>query len=183
MRDLSSVYTRYTYDPRGRVKTITAEDPATSTGNAVTSLDYDIEGRVSSVTLPSTETMTIEYDLAGRTTKVKASNNERIEYEYDLMSNMTSMKVKRSDNTDANVIINTFDTLGRMLTQTLGGARQRSWSYDKNGNVETATGARSMRSIDWSRVRQPIAALRASSWMLMTGQPRSPTLRLWRRVS
>jgi RHS repeat-associated protein len=141
-KDPNDVYTRYTYDALGRVLTVKIEGPTTAT-DAITTMAYDVEGRVTELTLPSTQKLFIDYDLAGRPIATRAANGEKIALSYDAMSNVTSSVTKRADNTTARSIVSTFDELGRMLTQTLGPNRVHRLSYDENGNPKTLTGARS----------------------------------------
>jgi len=148
MRDENGVSHRYVYDELGRIKTVTVEDPASTTNNAVTTFDYDVESRVVGMTLPATEKMAIDYDLAGRVIAVRAVDGEKITLTYDAMGNVTAARTKYSSGMNARSITSTFDELGRMLTQTLGGNRQKSWTYDERGNEISATRARSNATVN-----------------------------------
>ena len=147
MTDPNGIITAFTYDALGRTKTINRKHPTTGSLDAITTLDYDVEGRVNGMTLPSTDKLFIDYDLAGRMTAVRAASGERIDYVYNAMGNVTSETTKRIDATTARAITRTFDELGRMLTETLGTNRTTTWAYDKNGNPTQVTTARSNATV------------------------------------
>lgn len=147
MTDPNGIDTSYTYDPLGRVKTITVKDPAGASGDAMTSFDYDVEGRVTSITAPSTDAIMMDYDLAGRVTAVRRADTEQIAYTYNAMSGVTAETVKRADGTTSREITRTFDKLGRLLTETLGVNRTKTWAYDSLGNVTMVTAARSNATV------------------------------------
>lgn len=148
MTDPNGIDTLYTYDPLGRVKTITVKDPAGTAGDAITTLTYDIEGRVIGLKLPATPIrLIIDYDLAGRVTAVSSAGAEKITYSYDAMSDVTAETVLRPDATTARQITRTFDGLGRLLTTTLGAGRTTTLAYDSLGNATTVTAARSNATI------------------------------------
>ena len=135
MTDMNGIVTAFTYDGLGHVKTITVRHPGNASLDAVTSLDYDSEGRVTGVTRPATETIFLDYNLAGLLTAVRTADGERTDYQYDAMGNVLAETVKRSDGTAARSVARTFDSLGRLLSETLGPGRTTRWSYDANGNA------------------------------------------------
>jgi RHS repeat-associated protein len=144
MTDPNGIDTLYTYDQLGRVATVTVKSPVSSGGDAVTTFDYDVEGRVVGVTLPGTFKMAIDRDLAGQVTAIRSTvNGEKIAVTRDPMGNVTLQSVKRWDGTTARESSRTFDGLGRLLTETLGAGRTTTWAYDKLGNIVSTTSARS----------------------------------------
>lgn len=144
MTDPNGIDTLYTYDQLGRVATVTVKSPVSSGGDAVTTFDYDVEGRVVGVTLPGTFKMAIDRDLAGQVTAIRSTvNGEKIAFARDPMGNVTLQSVKRWDGTTARESSRTFDGLGRLLTETLGAGRTTTWAYDKLGNIVSTTSARS----------------------------------------
>ena len=147
MTDPNGIDTLYTYDTLGRLKTVTVKDPATTSGDAVTTFDYDVESRVIGITLPVTQKFIIEYDLAGRVTAAGTSGPGKIYFTRDAMGNVVTETVKRNDGSTVRQLTRTFDKLGRLLTAMLGTGGTRSWSYDRLGNVTTETGGRSNATI------------------------------------
>jgi len=147
MTDPNGIDTLYTYDPLGRVKTITVKDPAGASGDATTTLTYDVDGRVTSVAQPATKAIVIGYDPAGRVTSVGSLGAEKITYDYDGISNVTAEKVIRGDTTTARQITRTFDELGRLLATTLGPGRTATLAYDRPGSAITVTAGRSNATV------------------------------------
>lgn len=147
MTDPNGIETAFTYDERGRAKTITLKHPTIAANDAVTTLDYDVEGRVVGITAPAIEKLIMDYDLAGRLKSVRAADGERIDYSHDAMSNVTAEIVKRADASVARNITRTFDALGRMLTETFGPDRTSTWEYDKNDNPVKRVSARNYSTV------------------------------------
>ena len=141
--DPNNIVTAFTYDLLGRTTKITRKHPSDMTKDAITTLLYDFEGRITGLTAPATDKLTMAYDVAGRLLSVSAPNGEKIAYGYDAMSNVTSQITKRSNDTTSASITRTFDSLGRMLTQSLGLNRTMAYEYDKVGNRKKATDPRS----------------------------------------
>lgn len=139
MTDPNGIKTTFTYDGLGRVKAITIKHPTDPEKDATTSLEYDIEGRVTKLTRPQTASLLFQYDLAGRLISTRSEDGERIDYTYDAMNNVLSETVKGSDGVQARAITRTFDSLGRLLTATLGPQRTTQWAYDFNGNATQVT--------------------------------------------
>ena len=142
MTDPNGIRTAMTYDELGRAKTVTLKHPTTVANDAITTLDYDVEGRVIGITAPATEKLIMDYDLAGRLKSVRAANGERIDYSHNAMSNVTAETVKRTNASVSRSITRTFDELGRMLTETLGPGRTTTYAYDKLGQLISMTSAR-----------------------------------------
>ncbi len=140
--DANGLVTTYAYDQLGRAITVTRVDPNNPLLNAVTSIEYDNEGRVIGITAPLTAKLSMAYDLAGRLLSISAPDGEKIEYNYDAMNNMLSQTVRRTNGTAASSITHIFDSLGRMLSETLGAGRTQSYAYDKADNLVSVTSAR-----------------------------------------
>ncbi|MBA4778191.1 MAG: RHS repeat-associated core domain-containing protein [Pseudomonadota bacterium] len=133
--DPNGTVTELVYDPLGRLLETRVKDPAGLAPDAVTALEYDVEGRVVGVTLPQTLKLTMGYNLAGLLTAITAPNGESIAFNHDAMGNVTQRQVRRADGSPSSTIASAFDSLGRMLSLTLGPSRTTSWTYDKNGNA------------------------------------------------
>ena len=139
MTDPNGIVTAYTYDPLGRVQTITVQHPTDSALNATTTISYDAVGEVTGLTLPSTDTLIMDYDDEGRVTSVRAASGERRDYTYDAIGNVTGQTVRRADGSTSRQITSAFDELGRTLSQTTGTGHTQRLSYDKVGNVVSST--------------------------------------------
>ncbi|UKK86175.1 RHS repeat protein [Sphingopyxis sp. BSN-002] len=143
MTDPNGIQTLFAYDPLGRLLTSTVKHPVSSALDAVTTYDYDVEGRVTGITLPATEKLSFVYDLAGQLLEIASADGEKQTFAHDAMGNVTEQKIKRADGVARSTITRTFDSIGRMLTETLGSGRTTAWEYDKNGNPVRTTSPRS----------------------------------------
>jgi RHS repeat-associated protein len=143
MTDANGAVTLFAYDALGRLLTSNRKDPTSSTLDAITTYDYDVEGRVKGITLPGTQRMAFTYDLAGQLLQVGSTDGERWRVQRDAMGNITQEKIKAPGGADVSTITRSFDSLGRMLTETLGTGRTTAWEYDKNGNPTRTNSPRS----------------------------------------
>ena len=134
MTDPNGAVTLFAYDALGRLLSTNRKDPASPTLDAITTYEYDVEGRVKGITLPGTQKMIFTYDLAGQLLQVASADGEKWRVQRDAMGNITQEKIKTGTGTDRSTITRSFDSLGRMLTETLGPGRTTAWEYDKNGN-------------------------------------------------
>jgi RHS repeat-associated protein len=149
--DPNGVVTELTYDGLGRTKVINVKHPTDAAKDAVTTMDYDVEGRVIAITRPDTAKINFDYNLSGLMTAIRSDDGERIDYSYDAMGNRLSETTKRADGTQASGIVRTFDEIGRMMTETFGLGRTHRYEYDKVGNavrVYTARGGVYENSFD-----------------------------------
>lgn len=80
--------TRYGYDPRGRVSTITK---SADTASRTMAIDYNAEGYVSSITDPLSRSTDFVYDAVGRVTQQTLPDGRIIRYTYDANGNVTSI--------------------------------------------------------------------------------------------
>jgi RHS repeat-associated protein len=142
MTDPNGIVTAFTYDTLGHVTSLNVKHPTTAANDAITTFEYDVEGRIIGITRPATDKLIMDYDLAGRLTAVRATSGERIDYSYDAMGNALTTSVKRTNATQARAIQRSFDALGRIISETLGANRTTSWTYDKNNNIVKTTTAR-----------------------------------------
>ena len=139
--DPNGAVTTLEHDDLGRVTKVTAKHPSNSALDAVTTVTYDLVGRVASVDLPATEPVLFDYDAAGRVARMRAATGESWEYAYDAMGNVTQETVVRSDSSTFRTIRRGFDELSR-LSQLREGARSPAkWGYDKVGNIVSSTSA------------------------------------------
>ena len=143
MTDANGIVTAFVYDPLGRTSTVTVRHPTVPAQNATTAFDYDVEGRVTGITLPLTDKLIMDYDLAGRLTAVRNAAGEKIAYTLNAMGGVLTETTQRADATIRNTVSRTFDELNRMLTETLGPNRTTTYQYDPNGNATQVVSARS----------------------------------------
>lgn len=145
--DPNGVKAQFVYDLLGRITTTTVKHPSDAALDAVTSFEYDNEGRVVGLTPPQTSKVTFQYDLGGKLLSSSNEDGERIDYGYDAMGNVSSTLIKRADGSTASSLTRTFDTLGRLIGQTIGADRTKRWEYDALGNPLKITSPRGMETV------------------------------------
>ncbi|MEO8392107.1 MAG: RHS repeat-associated core domain-containing protein [Chloroflexota bacterium] len=139
--DPNSLVTDLTYDDLGRLKTYTVNATA---GNQVTTIDYDLAGLVTLITLPDATTLTYTYDNAQRLTAVENEAGERIEYTLDADGNIIQEDVKNATPALRAKQAREFDEISR-LKKNIGASSPQAtaYLYDANSNRTRATDARS----------------------------------------
>lgn len=139
MTDANNVVTAFSYDPLGHTKTVTIKHPTNAPLDATTSFDYDTNGRVTGITLPSTNKLFMDYNAAGQLTAMRSADGERREFTYDKDGNVAGETVRRSDRSVSQQISRSFDELSRVIGETLIKPNTAHYSYDKVGNVTGMT--------------------------------------------
>ncbi len=146
MTDPNGVVTAFGYDGLGRMASVAVKHPATPALDAVTTLEYDSEGRIIGITQPQTAKLIVDYSVTGRVLASRSLDGERIDFTYDRQGNVVSQTVKRSNGSVTQSMQQSFDALGRLLSTTLGVGRPQRFQYDKEGNVTTLTDPRDLTS-------------------------------------
>ena len=134
------VNTALTYDPRGRVSTLTLNPGASQSQTAFT---YDAAGDVIQVTRPDGSFLQYTYDNVRRVSTVINNTGESQTYTYNLNSQPLTAVTKSSGNVITKQMSMTYDELGRLL-KSIGAATQTStFSYDRTDNLTQVKDPRS----------------------------------------
>ena len=123
----------------------------TSAGNLTTSLAYDSAGNLTKTTLPDNSYLSEGYDNAHRVTSMTNALSESQGITYDSAGDVTQTLWKNASSVTKRQHTATYDALGERLTDVGGVSQTTSFTYDKNGNVQTITDPRgyiSYRSVD-----------------------------------
>jgi len=139
----NGVLTDYTYTPRGwlsttTVRALSAGTPSTS--DATTTINYNPDGTVHSVTDPDNVATTYTYDAAHRLTDVTDGSGRRYHYTLDAAGNRVKEQVITAAGTVVKSTSQGFNTLGQLTSITDGLNRAvfsagYTDSYDGNGNL------------------------------------------------
>jgi RHS repeat-associated protein len=143
----NGVLTDLTYTPRGwlatkSVRVSTAGTPSTS--DSTTTVAYDPDGTVHSVTDPDGVVTTYAYDAAHRLTDVTDVSGNHVHYTLDASGNGTSEQVLTSTGAIVRSLGRAFNPLGQLtalndgLGRTVFSATSTD-SYDGNGNLVHST--------------------------------------------
>lgn len=139
----NGVLTDFTYTPRGWVATTTVRALAAGTpssSDATTTINYNPDGTVHSVTDPDNVATTYTYDAAHRLTDVTDGSGRRYHYTLDPAGNRIKEQVITAAGTVVKSTSKAFNTLGQLTSITDGLNRAvfsaaYSDSYDGNGNL------------------------------------------------
>ncbi|MGB6686312.1 MAG: DUF6531 domain-containing protein, partial [Terracidiphilus sp.] len=134
--DPNGVTTNLTYDPRQHLLTNTV---ITSGGNRTTTYGYDAAEDLTSVTQPDSSKLTYTYDTAHRLTAITDLLGQKISYTLDALGDRTAINVRNASSTVTSQHSDTFDALGRMLTDIGASSQTASFTYDAVGNMVTAS--------------------------------------------
>ena len=131
MTDPNGVKTVYTYDPRGRVWSITQ-------GGRVTTYGYDAAGNVTVTSLPTGLSLTYTYDAAQYLRRVTDSLGNYIDYGYDLKGNRTQTYTYDASGTLVRTVDLAFDARNRVSEINAGGSITKQIA-DAVGNLTKVT--------------------------------------------
>jgi RHS repeat-associated protein len=143
----NGVLTDLTYTPRGwlATKSVRASAAGTpSTSDSTTTVAYNLDGTVHSVTDPDGVVSTYTYDAAHRLTDVTDVSGNHVHYTLDASGNRTSEQVLTSTGAIVRSLGRAFNPLGQLtalndgLGRTVFSATSTD-SYDGNGNLVHST--------------------------------------------
>lgn len=134
--DPNGVTTTYTYDGRGRLKTVTINPGA---NQSQSSIGYDLAGNVKTVTTPDGLSLTYNYDDAHQVSSIVDNLNEKISYPTrDALGDIKKTTIKTSTGAIVKSQTATFDELGRVLKNIGAASQTTQHGYDRDDN-ETQT--------------------------------------------
>jgi RHS repeat-associated protein len=128
------------YDSEARLTTITVNP---GTGQAVTSLTYDVVGNITQVTRPNGAYLQYTWDNGRRITAAQDNLGNSIQYTLDNLGGVTAVSIKDPSSTLQLSQTASYDELGRLLTAV--GSASQTWTgaYDKTDNLLSVTDPRS----------------------------------------
>lgn len=129
------IVTTYTYEPRGKVASIT-ESGGTLT--RTTAFTYDLASRLATASLPSGQVLTYAWDGADQLISVTDQLGNTVAYGYDLKGNRTSQTVKDAGGNIATQVSMVFDARNFLQSVTAAGGTT-SFANDGVGNPVSVT--------------------------------------------
>jgi RHS repeat-associated protein len=130
--DPNGVTTALTYDDRGRLTSKTE-------GALKTSLEYDLTGNLTKLTLPDNSFLEFTYDAAHRLIGIEDALGNRIAYTLDKTSNVTKVQAFDSANVQKYVHSYAYDTSNRLIRSIAAQGRSTSFTYDPQSNLKAIT--------------------------------------------
>lgn len=151
MIDPNGLQTDFTYDAAGKVLSVSLN----VLGGNVTNYSYNAKGLVTEASLPEGQVINYEYDQAFRLSKVTDKKGNEIRYQYNANSDLTKRTFYgieassgggcTTSNCESLVAkyseTYTYDSLGRVLTQSGNNGQETTSSYDTNSNLVSLTDA------------------------------------------
>jgi RHS repeat-associated protein len=129
--DANNVTTNLTYDPRHR---LTSSTIVTAAGSLATKYGYDNAGNLTSLTKPDGSELIYTYDTAHRLTATTDLFGQSIQLTLDALGDATAKNILNAASSTTSAHSNTFDALGRMLTDVGASSQTATYAYDANGN-------------------------------------------------
>ena len=152
-------YTAYQYDLAGNQTAVFTglTSPVPGSGSACTAMEYDRQGRVTRLTDALGQSETYTYDANGNQTGKTDRNGQTTTTVYDGLGRPLSVTVRDAENNvtgrsqyayaatgrllsesnDHVTVSYTYDSQGRVLTETESGGVVRQYTYDAAGNRKT----------------------------------------------
>jgi RHS repeat-associated protein len=136
MTEANGLKTFLSYDPRGRLWSVTYRAPGGE--SRMTSFLYDAAGNVTEAKTPDGRVLTYTYDAAHYLRTVTDNLGNRVEYGYDLKGNRTATKTYDPQGTLVRSIELAYDARNRVMEVNDGGSiTQQVW--DAVGNLTKIT--------------------------------------------
>ena len=126
--DPNNVVTNLTYDPRGRLTSITVNPGA---AQAVTTIVYDLSENIAKIIRPDSSFLSYVWDSVPNVTTVTNNTGESITYGYDGAGHVTSSTVKSSAAVITKQMTMTYDEIGRLLKSIGAASQTTTLSYDR----------------------------------------------------
>jgi YD repeat-containing protein len=118
--DANGLKTHYTYDTKGRVKTLTQTPPVGASRQ--TQYTYDPNGQVIQTVLPDGMTLTYTYDAAHYLRSITDNLGNKVEYTYDLKGRRTQELTKDPDGTLVRSLQTGYDIRDKVAAINAGGS-------------------------------------------------------------
>ncbi|MFG6110247.1 RHS repeat-associated core domain-containing protein [Stenotrophomonas nematodicola] len=139
-KDVNGVVTDYTYHARGWPTSVNVRG-ASAAADRVTQLSYWPTGLVQQVTEPDGSSVSYVYDAAQRLTDIEDSAGNTIHYTLDNVGNRVKEDTLDSGGTLRRTLARVHNTLGQLTTLKDAGNHATAFTYDADGNPQTATDA------------------------------------------
>jgi RHS repeat-associated protein len=142
-KDANGIVTDLEYDARGRMiaSKVRGTNDASEGDDRITRIEYWANGLVKKVTQPDGSFTSYAYDGAHRLTSIADAEGNTITYTLDGAGNRTGEQVKDDQAALMRSLSRTYNTLGRLTSQTDAYGRVTSFTYEADGDLDQATDA------------------------------------------
>jgi YD repeat-containing protein len=143
IKDANDIVTDMEYDPRGWLiaTKVRGSDDAIETDDRVTKMEHFVNGSIQKIILPDSMYLAMSYDPAQRLTSIADSSGNALVYTHNGAGDRIREETKDTSGAPLRTLGRTFDTLGRLQTQTDAELRPTTYGYDKENNLTLTTDA------------------------------------------
>ncbi len=143
VKDANGIVTDMDYDPRGRMiaSKIRGDNDASEADDRITRIEYDPAGTVHRMVLPDGVYTQFGYDAGLRLMSVTDPADNRMSYTLNAAGERIKEETKDISGALLSTLSRTFDTLGRLQTQSDAELRATTFGYDKENNLTLTTDA------------------------------------------
>ncbi|MBE9147549.1 hypothetical protein IQ257_03270, partial [Coleofasciculus sp. LEGE 07092] len=117
---------QYTYDTEGKLLSVTD-------AQGMTTLDYDANDRLATITYPNGRFLSFEYDAVGRRTQLTGSDGYSVKYAYDTAGRLQRL----TDGSDALIVQYSYDAVGRLAREDKGNGTYSTYEYFTDGQLKS----------------------------------------------
>ncbi len=141
VKDANGVITDFEYNRRGwlSARKLRGADNAVETDDQITLIEYWPTGEVKKITDPTGAYNTFTYDTARRLTDVADQDGNTIHYTLDKAGNQVQEVTKTAAGASTRELSRLYNALGQLKTLADADENPTDFTYDANGNAETAT--------------------------------------------
>ncbi len=143
LRDANGIVTDIDYDPRSRLiaSKIRGDNDASETDDRINRIEYDSTGTVHRVILPDGVYTQFGYDAAMRLTTITDLSGNRMSYTLNAAGERIKEETKDTSGALLRTLSRTYDTLGRLQTQSNADLQSTSFGYDQEDSLTLTTDA------------------------------------------
>jgi RHS repeat-associated protein len=143
VRDANGIVTDLEYDPRGRMITskVRGTDDASEADDRITRIEYTPTGTVHRVILPDGVYTQFGYDAALRLTSITDPAGNTMVFTLNAAGEQIKEETRDTSGALLRALSRTYDTLGRLRTQSDADLQSTSFGYDQEDNLTLTTDA------------------------------------------
>ncbi len=143
VRDANGIVTDIEYDPRGRMTAskVRGTDDGSEADDRITRIEYDPAGSVHRVILPDGVYTQFGYDAGLRLTSIADPAGNTMVFTLNAAGEQINEATKDASGALLRTLSRTYDTLGRLQTQSDADLQPTTFGYDKEDNLTLATDA------------------------------------------
>jgi RHS repeat-associated protein len=117
---------QYTYDSEGNLLSVV-------NAQGTTTLEYDANDRLATITYPNGRFLSFAYDAVGRRTQLTGSDGYEVNYAYDTAGRLQRL----TDGNDDLIVEYSYDAVGRLAREDKGNGTYSTYDYFADGQLKS----------------------------------------------